>query len=73
MGMGKPSDTHGYTHTTPYGQMTHPNEMAKAAIEDLFDETTHMGKCPDNNDVIFTMVAGIVKAEALYLLMVDEA
>ena len=47
--------------------------MAKAAIEELFNGTTHTGKCPDNDDVVFMMVAGIAEAEALNPLTVDEA
>ena len=55
------------------GQMTHLIETAKATIEELFDGTMRMGECPDDDDVIFTMVAGIVEAEALDPLTVDEA
>ena len=55
------------------GQMTHPNEMAKATIEDLFEGTTRMGKCPDDDADVFAMVAGVVEAEALDPSTVDEA
>ena len=55
------------------GQMTHLIETAKATIEELFDGTMRMGECPDDDDVVFTMVAGIVEAEALDPLTVDEA
>ena len=47
--------------------------MAKATIKDLFDGMTHTGECPDNNDDIFVMVAGIVEVEVLDPLTVDEA
>ena len=53
-------------------QTTHPNEMAKAAIEDLFKGTTCMGKCPDNDNDIFAMVAGVAEVEVLDLSTVDE-
>ena len=58
---------------TTDGQMTHPNEMAKAAIEDLFEGTTHMGECPDDDADVFTMVACVAEVEALDLSMVNEA
>ena len=54
------------------GQTTHPNKSAKAAIEDLFEGTTHTGKCPDDSTNVFTMVAGVAEAEALDPSMVDE-
>ena len=58
---------------TTDGRMTHLNEMAKAAIKDLFNGTTCTGKCPDDDDVIFTMVTGVAEAEALDPSTVDEA
>ena len=50
---------------TADGWTTHPNESAKAAIEDLFEGTTHTGKCPDDDANIFAMVAGVAEAEAV--------
>ena len=47
--------------------------MAKAAIEELFDGITHTGECPDDDDVVVAMVAGIAEVEALDLSTVDEA
>jgi len=55
------------------GWTTRPNETAKAAIEELFDRTTRTGECPDDDDIIFMMVAGVADAEALDPLMIDEA
>jgi len=55
------------------GQMTHPNETAKAAIEELFDGMTRTGECPDDDDVVFAMVAGVADAEALDPSTIDEA
>jgi len=55
------------------GRTTHPNETAKATIEELFDGTTRMGECPDDDDVVFTMVAGVADAEALDPSTIDEA
>ena len=52
---------------------THPNESAKAAIEDLFEGTTHTGECPDDDANVFTMVAGVAEAEVLDPSTVDEA
>ena len=54
-------------------QTTHLNEMAKATIEDLFDGTTRTGECPDEDDVIFVMVAGVAEVEVLDPSTVDEA
>ena len=51
---------------------THLIETAKAAIEELFNGTTRTGKCPDDNDVVFAMVAGIAEVEALNPSTVDE-
>ena len=48
-------------------------KMAKAAIEELFNGTMRTGECPDDDDVIFAMVAGIAEAEALNPSTVDEA
>ena len=53
--------------------MTHLNETAKAAIENLFDRTTRTGECPDDDDVVFVMVTGVAEAEALDPSTVDEA
>jgi len=58
---------------TADGRTTHPNETAKAAIEELFDGTTCTGECPDDDDIVFVMVAGIVDTEALDLSTIDEA
>jgi len=55
------------------GQTTHPNETAKAAIEELFDGMTRTGECPDDDDVVFAMVAGVADAEALDPSTIDEA
>ena len=58
---------------TTDGWMTHLNETAKAAIENLFDRTTRTGECPDDDDVVFVMVTGVAEAEALGPSTVDEA
>ena len=58
---------------TADGQTTHPIEMAKATIEELFNGITHMGECPDDDDVVFAMVAGVVEVEALDPSTVDGA
>ena len=58
--------------TTMDRRMTHPNETAKAAIKDLFDRTTRMGECPDDNDIVLVMVAGVAEAEALDPSTIDE-
>jgi len=58
---------------TADGRTTHPNETAKAAIKELFDGTTRTGECPDDDDIVFTMVAGVVDAEALDPSTIDEA
>ena len=58
---------------TADGRTTHLIETAKAAIKELFDGTTHTGKCPDDDVVVFAMVAGVAEAEALNPSTVDEA
>ena len=55
------------------GWMTHLNKTAKATIEDLFDGTTRTGECPDDDDDVFVMVAGVAEAEVLNPSTVDEA